>query len=214
MSQQWNRRDVLKGLAAASTAMMISPAEMVAQGEQKPLAAPVEIRVTSLSAYTFRLSILPLNKGSAASIPFDGSLIQESWGAPTAKLRIESSDTIIVGNFRLKISCRPASIRVANQHGDLIQQFDWDPSTGVLSFLIGNSPLFGLGEGGPQFDRRGSTDTMRSGQGGYKLGTHGGCGDAMLAMLINLRFVFSFSGTHLTGAGLCNDLGLAESSSE
>jgi hypothetical protein len=45
-----------------------------------------------------------------------------------------------------------------------------------------------------------------------KLGTHGGCGDAMLAMLINLRFVFNFSGTHLTGAGLCNDLGLAESS--
>jgi alpha-glucosidase (family GH31 glycosyl hydrolase) len=173
MSQHWNRRDVLKGLAAASTAMMISPAEVVAQGG-KPLAEQVEIRVTPLSSYTFRLSILPLNKGLPASIPFDGSLVQESWGAPAAKLRTETSDTIAVGNFRLKISCRPASIRVANEHGDVIQQFDWDQSAGVLSFLIGNSPLFGLGEGGPQFDRRGSTDTMRSGQGGYKLGTHGG----------------------------------------
>src|SRR5579863_9869146 len=174
MSQQWNRRDVLKGLAAASTAMMISPAEMVAQGEQKPLAAPVETRVTSLSASTFRLSILPLNKGLAASIPFDGSLIRESWGVPAAQLRTETSDTIAVGNFRIKISLNPASIRVGNEHGDVIQQFDWDPSAGALSFLIGSSPLFGLGEGGPQFDRRGSTDTMRSGQGGYKLGTHGG----------------------------------------
>src|SRR5439155_25642007 len=31
-----------------------------------------------------------------------------------------------------------------------------------------------LGEGGPQFDRRGSTITARSGQGGYQLRTHGG----------------------------------------
>jgi alpha-glucosidase/alpha-D-xyloside xylohydrolase len=174
MSQQWNRRDVLKGLAAASTALMISPAEVGAQGEQGSPGEQAEIRVTPLSAYTFRLSILPLNKGSVASIPFDGSLVQESWGAPAAKLRTETSDTIAVGNFRLKISLNPASIRVGNDHGDVIQQFDWDPSAGVLSFLIGNSPLFGLGEGGPQFDRRGSTDTMRSGQGGYKLATHGG----------------------------------------
>src|SRR5262249_22699512 len=31
-----------------------------------------------------------------------------------------------------------------------------------------------LGEGGPQFDRKGSIDAMRSGQGGYQLRTHGG----------------------------------------
>jgi alpha-glucosidase (family GH31 glycosyl hydrolase) len=172
MSQQWNRREVLKGLVAASTAIMISPAE-AAQGD-KTLGEQVEIRVTPLSANTFRMSILPLNKGLVASIPFDGSLLQESWGSPAAQLRAETSDTIAVGNFRLKISCRPASIRVANEHGDVIQQFDWDQSAGVLAFLIGNSPLFGLGEGGPQFDRRGSADTMRSGQGGYKLAAHGG----------------------------------------
>ncbi len=34
--------------------------------------------------------------------------------------------------------------------------------------------MFGLGEGGPQFDRRGSTERMHSGQGGYQLRTHGG----------------------------------------
>src|SRR5205814_10443713 len=35
-------------------------------------------------------------------------------------------------------------------------------------------PVRGLGEGGPQFDRRGSAGRMRSGQGGYQLRTHGG----------------------------------------
>ncbi|MPZ21468.1 MAG: DUF5110 domain-containing protein [Luteitalea sp.] len=43
-----------------------------------------------------------------------------------------------------------------------------------MSFLLSKGPLLGLGEGGPQFDRKGSTDRMRNGQGGYRLRTHGG----------------------------------------
>jgi alpha-glucosidase/alpha-D-xyloside xylohydrolase len=93
---------------------------------------------------------------------------------PVAKLRSEPTGTLSAGNLRLRISFRPVTIAVANQHGDAIQQLAWDQDTGILSFLNGDSPLFGLGEGGPQFDRRGSTDAMRSGQGGYKLATHGG----------------------------------------
>jgi alpha-glucosidase/alpha-D-xyloside xylohydrolase len=77
-------------------------------------------------------------------------------------------------NLRLRISFPPAGIEVANPQGDVIQQLAWDPNAGIFSFLQGSSPLFGLGEGGPQFDRRGSTDSMRGGQGGYKLATHGG----------------------------------------
>jgi alpha-glucosidase (family GH31 glycosyl hydrolase) len=173
MSQQWNRRDVLKGLVAASTAMIVSPADAAARGEQRS-GEQVEIRVTSVSRHTIRLSILPISNGSAGSIPFDGSLVQESWGAPAVQLRTGTGEAITVGDFRLKISLRPVSIKIANEHGDVIQQFNWDESSGVLSFPTGNSPLFGLGEGGPQFDRRGSTDLMRSGQGGYKLATHGG----------------------------------------
>ena len=39
---------------------------------------------------------------------------------------------------------------------------------------MGKGPLLGLGEGGPQFDRKGSVDRGRNGQGGYQLRTHGG----------------------------------------
>ena len=99
---------------------------------------------------------------------------ERSWGSPIAKLRAEPTRTISAGNFRLKISFQPVNIEVANQKGDVIQQLTWDENAGTLSFLNGSSPLFGLGEGGPQFDRRGSTDSMVSGQGGYKLATHGG----------------------------------------
>jgi alpha-glucosidase (family GH31 glycosyl hydrolase) len=170
MSAHWNRRQVLKGLAAASAASMV-PGEVIAQmspGE------PFEIQVTSLSAPAFRLSILPLKSGMPSSIINDGSLVQESWGDPLAKLRTQPEKEIAAGNLKLKLSFHPVSIAVANEHGEQIQQFDWDHNSGTLAFLTGNAPLYGLGEGGPQFDRRGSADPMRSGQGGYKLGTHGG----------------------------------------
>jgi alpha-glucosidase/alpha-D-xyloside xylohydrolase len=59
-------------------------------------------------------------------------------------------------------------------NGEPIQRLNVERNTGVVSFATGDSPLLGLGEGGPQFDRRGSTDSMVSGQGGYRLHTHGG----------------------------------------
>ena len=50
----------------------------------------------------------------------------------------------------------------------------FDAQNPGVSFLLPKGPLLGLGEGGPQFDRKGSVDRMRNGQGGYQLRTHGG----------------------------------------
>ena len=172
MSPRWNRRDVLKGLVAASTAMLVPQRDGALSAQLQ--APPVEIQVTPLGPATFRLSILAVNNGSVGDIPMDGSLVQQSWGSPIARLREEPAHAIAAGNLRLKISFRPVSIEVRNLQGDVLQQLAWDENAGVFSFLNGSLPLFGLGEGGPQFDRRGSTDPMRSGQGGYKLATHGG----------------------------------------
>jgi alpha-glucosidase (family GH31 glycosyl hydrolase) len=174
MTPRWNRRDVLKGLLAASTGIIVSSKQGTAQDGPHAPEKPIEMQVTSISPHTFRLSILPIDNGTIGHIPLDGSLVQGSWEARVAKLRAEPAKPIAVGNLRLAISFHPISITVANEHGDVIQQLGWDESTGFLTFLNGSSPLFGLGEGGPQFDRRGSTDPMRSGQGGYKLATHGG----------------------------------------
>jgi alpha-glucosidase (family GH31 glycosyl hydrolase) len=174
MSQKWNRREVLKGLVAASTALVIPPKPGAAQEITSITGQQVEIQISSVSAHTFRLSIFPLNRGPERSIPSEGSLVQESWGAPAATLRADPANEIALGSLRLKISFHPVSITVTDERRNVIQQFAWDENTGVLSFLSGSTPLFGLGEGGPQFDRRGATDPMRSGQGGYKLATHGG----------------------------------------
>ena len=174
MYQQWNRRDVLKGLVAASTTLVIPCERRAAQEVAPDTEQGVEIQIVPVSPHTFRLSICSLTNGAQKSIPSDGSLVQESWGASAVRLRAESEHEVVLGKFRLKVSFHPLSIRVMNELGTVIQKFDWDADTGMLSFLTGSAPLFGLGEGGPQFDRRGSTDPMRSGQGGYELATHGG----------------------------------------
>jgi alpha-glucosidase (family GH31 glycosyl hydrolase) len=177
MNQQWNRRDVLKGLVATSTALVIPPGQGTAQ-EAAP-SGQVEVQLSPVSAHTFRFSLFagsqrPESQGSERLISSDGSLVQESWGAPAVRLHAEPGHEIVLGSLRLRISFHPVSITVTDERGTVVQQFAWDETTGALSFLSGNAPLFGLGEGGPQFDRRGSADPMRSGQGGYKLATHGG----------------------------------------
>jgi alpha-glucosidase (family GH31 glycosyl hydrolase) len=170
MNLNWNRRDVLKGLAAASTAMIVP---RTAAGRQEPATGATELQIASVSSRTIRISLLPLENGVAGKIPLDGCLVQESWGESVVKLRSQPDHPIVVGDFHLQISLRPLSITVAGASGRMIQKFTYDDSKAVLSFLTGSSPLYGLGEGGPQFDRRGLIDSMRNGQGGYKLATHG-----------------------------------------
>jgi alpha-glucosidase (family GH31 glycosyl hydrolase) len=199
MSPRWNRRDVLKGLLASSSAVLIPKP---ARADAQPSESRLEVRITPVSARTFRLSIFPGNTKSVGEIPTDGALAKNDWGTPIAKLQPGPTRTISAGDLRLKVSFLPVSIEVANAKGDVVQQLAWDDSAGTLSFLKGSSPLFGLGEGGPQFDRRGSTDPMISGQGGYQLATHGGrvpipwiIGTSGWAMFIHQPYgTFDFTG--------------------
>lgn len=171
MTSQWNRRDVLRGLTAISTAALVPLSKAVAINQLDP---QIEIQITPVSEHTLRLSFLPTASNASKVIPVNGSLVKESWGTPVRVTQQEAGRDISVGNFRAKVSLSPVSLAIADEHAKLIQQVDWDADSGALTFLTGTTPLLGLGEGGPQFDRRGSTDAMRSGQGGYKLATHGG----------------------------------------
>lgn len=168
MNSHWNRRDVLRGMAALSTAILVPRSAATGASD-----ASTEVHATGLSDHTLRLTIFGAGNG-ASQVRTDGSLVKDDWGSPTLLKEGAPAREATVGNFRLAISSHPLRIDVSKQNGGTIQQFDWDADTGALSFLTGTKPLYGLGEGGPQFDRRGSTDAMRSGQGGYKLHTHGG----------------------------------------
>ena len=173
MTDRLRRREVLKGIAAASSAIFVSPTFGVIASGATMNADAMEVRVAPLSTYTFRLSVLPVRQGAIAPILSDGSLAQASFGEPASEVRGGTKQEIRAGSARLTVAFDPLRIAIADEHGAAIQELEFESSGGGVTFLTGDSPVFGLGEGGPQFDRRGSAYSMKSGQGGYKLETHG-----------------------------------------
>jgi len=196
----------LKGMSAACARYLLPGKEESSEGNLRVAGQEVEVQVTAISAHTFRLSILSLQNGHAAAIPTDGSLVRDSWGAPIAELRGSVHEQTIKcgksGNLSLRISPDPLAFAIETAYAGQVQKIKVDQQTGIVSFQTGNSPLLALGEGGPQFDRRGSTDAMHNGQGGYKLATHGArvpipwlIGTAGWAMFIHQPFgTFDFTG--------------------
>jgi alpha-glucosidase (family GH31 glycosyl hydrolase) len=165
-----SRRCWLKHLGAGAT--------MLPQLQAQPAALQIggraaEIQITPVSARTVRITVLPVESGKTLPLSDDGALIP----IPTAGMRSfreARSQTLKAGDLRVQISPSPLSVTVRNAKGETVQSIAIDGATGKVSFETGSAPLLGLGQGGPQFDRRGITDQMRSGQGGYRLATHGG----------------------------------------
>jgi alpha-glucosidase len=170
-----SRREILKAAGLAAAAELVRVPEADAQGAAIGVAGhPVEIAITPASARTVRITVAPLDNGRAQPIPDDGSLVERTWSEPSARIQtLAAPRTVRAGDLTVLVSPDPLAIDIALE-GRRVQQLEIDRATGALLFQLGDSPLLGLGEGGPQFDRRGSTDRMRSGQGGYQLRTHGG----------------------------------------
>jgi len=176
MKKLVSRRQLLKRLGAAGSVSLVTsrsasswdPAILVT-------GRPVEIAVSQVSAETVRIIVLPIEDGRVQPVPQDGSLVHPAWNPPRARLRrLVREERVQCGNVVVKLSPDPLAVHVETRDGRLVQHLRLDSQTGSLSFLLGDQPLLGLGQGGPQFDRRGSLDRMRSGQSGYMLRTHGG----------------------------------------
>jgi len=163
------RRDILRGLALAG-ADSLSRAQT---SEIRIAGQPVEITLTPVSPYNARITVLAIQNGRAQPIPSDGALVTDDWGEPAARIRtVTGSRTVRCGGLTVTLQADPTIIRVF-RGSHLAQELSFDTDDDAISFLLGDAPVFGLGQGGPQFDRRGNMDRMVSGQGGYKLGTHG-----------------------------------------
>ena len=134
---------------------------------------PVEIAVAPVTAVTVRITVAAV--AGAAGVPEDGALVRAAEARALARSRTaDSFDPVAAGNLRVRFTADPPTIHVEGRGGQPVQRLTLDAQNPGASFLLPKGPLLGLGEGGPQFDRKGSTDRMRNGQGGYQLRTHGG----------------------------------------
>lgn len=193
MSKSITRRQALALLAPAAYANAAPNQPLVIAGK------PVEISLTPISPLNVRVAITPLDSPTILS---DGSLVKDDWGRPADRIRtLPRQRTLRCGKLKITLSPDPLTVRIETQNR-LVQQLRINKDFGVVAFELGDSPLLGLGEGGPQFDRRGSADRMRSGQGGFRLRTHGGrvpvpwlIGTGGWAMFIHQPFgTFDFTG--------------------
>jgi len=160
-----SRREVLKAVGSAGAGTLLAGRLEAQASELRVCGRPVEITVASVSHRTVRITLAPLEDGRPLPVPLDGSLII----SPTSPGFGESVKTPV----EVKVTREPLEFSIESR-GRAVQRLRVDRETGALSFWLGDGPLLGLGQGGPQFDRRGSSDRMRSGQGGYQLRTHGG----------------------------------------
>jgi alpha-glucosidase/alpha-D-xyloside xylohydrolase len=176
MNKLISRREALEFFGYAGVGALVgSRIILKPQREIRVAGKPVDIVVSPVSEHTVRISVIPLENGKQQPIQYDGSLVQQTFGTPRVFPRLlVQTESIRCDNNIVKISPDPLTIQIEAENNRLVQQLRIDQQTGSFAFLIGEVPLLGLGEGGPQFDRRGSIDRMRSGQGGYRLQTYGG----------------------------------------
>ena len=170
-----SRRDALKGLISAGALAWMEPASLGAEEQVLVVAAAqVEVAVSAVSARTVRIAVQRVDNGNAVPLVSDGALVRDEWSEQAARMRTLSGPrTVKAGDLKVIVANDPLTVRVADASGRAVQELTVDATTGELRFNLGDGLLLGLGQGGPQFDRRGDSDSMVSGQGGYHLGTHG-----------------------------------------
>jgi alpha-glucosidase (family GH31 glycosyl hydrolase) len=191
MSSGISRRAALEHLGLAATAFCLNPRIIRGQSSDIVIAGqPVEIEIGEFSRVTARITIRPIAAGTPAPVTDTGAL--DLLVPPRRRgngRRPDELAEVRAGNLTVRFSDNPPTLTIesaapagesrggqaapAASASRPVQRLTFAAAAPTMSFLLPRGPLLGLGEGGPQFDRKGSADPMRAGQGGYQLATHG-----------------------------------------
>lgn len=174
MSKSIRRRDALQliGMGAAAS-MTADPLLAVVRGA-RIAGRDVQVQVAPVSRHTVRVTIGERGMTASGKVPMDGSLMPSEAAAAQRGGAGVSVSRRTATDLKVHVDEEPLRIRVEAPGGRIVQQLRVNPDTGALNFALGDAPVLAMGQGGPQFDRRGNADRMRSGQGGFRLRTHGG----------------------------------------
>jgi alpha-glucosidase (family GH31 glycosyl hydrolase) len=126
---------------------------------------PVELTLTPVSAHTLRITVVPTTPIPDLVPVEDGRvLLDREWPAPLFRgSRVAGERLVSHGNLRIRVTPAPLTLDVTTAAGEPVQRLVLDDSDGSVRFRLGDRPVFGLGNGGQTFDRRGSYFTMQRG---------------------------------------------------
>ena len=164
-----SRRGFLTGLALSAGAAIVpgalgQPAAPASADTFSIAGAEVEFWLTPLNESTLRISVLAKGSGLEPATAFPGfGLRDRVWPAPAAGLNRASPSTTW-NRRKISVTSDPLTLIVLDTQRREIQRLTFDAATGKINFQLHDLPVFGMGEGGHQFDRRGVIDAMRNGQ--------------------------------------------------
>ena len=171
MPRPVSRRQVLQQIGAAGAGALLAPIAVFGQrGDIVIDGTPMRIAITELPPWGVRITMLPATL-PIMDVPNDGALVAAAQPHPMASPLWRSTTTR--DGFKIWFTDGPPTLHVSKS-GKPVQTLTFDARDKTLRFALPKGPLLGFGQGGPQFDRKGATYTNRSGQGGYRLQTHGG----------------------------------------
>jgi alpha-glucosidase/alpha-D-xyloside xylohydrolase len=127
---------------------------------------PVELTISQISDCTVRLQLLPLDdQGQPRAEAVSPALISFPTTEKLQARELDGATELHVGQMNLTIKPSPFTISVHRSDGTLVQEltFASDDTTNAVAFRTA-APVLGLGEGGPQFDRREHFYPMQNGE--------------------------------------------------
>lgn len=166
-----SRRRAVKLLAATSAGLALSeiPATPQLSAQAGPAGLPgqhAQLWITPASAHALRISLIPSSAaGAVQHLPESIVLAPLRWTEPLAKLPLTPARRDFQwGEYRIETSTHPLRLTLQSKADATIQNLEIDAQSGSVRFTL-RGPVFGLGEGGPQFDRRGGAYPMKHGEG-------------------------------------------------
>jgi alpha-glucosidase/alpha-D-xyloside xylohydrolase len=156
-------------LLVVLTALLIGPATVLAH-QITAAGKPAQLDIRESGAASIRVTLKPVDR---RDVPPNPSVVEREYPAPVISLRqITAPLKRKVGSLNVEVRPIPLTLIVTSATGAPVQTIVFE-ADGNLSFRAGNSPVLGLGEGGPrpergnpwreqhvQFDRRGTLDMM------------------------------------------------------
>ena len=132
------RRELLKRLGAAGSGIAFAPGIIHCLASDITIGGkPVEIVITSLSAATVRIALLPIENGSAVAAPDDGGVAVPNGGKRVGGGRVQETFTPVrAGNLVVKLTASPPVVHVETANGELVQRFVFDQQAPEMTFLL------------------------------------------------------------------------------
>ncbi len=142
---------------------LISSAQQIQYAGQR-----ANLSVALVSGITIEIKLSPLGSEE----PFSEVLVDYPREEIFNSGELAEPFSASFGQLNLDILPSPLRVVITRDDGTVVQQLVLGGESGSVEFNT-DAPVFGLGHGGPQFDRRGEVFPMRDGWGVYERPTHG-----------------------------------------